>query len=81
MAQKAGFEPALPFSDTTPLAGEPLEPLGYFCMFTKFFSFRISHHSIKFGDCQSIFPPKCKKNKKFFAEALQLFKKYAKLLA
>ena len=36
VAQKAGFEPALPFSDTTPLAGEPLEPLGYFCiMFTK----------------------------------------------
>ena len=31
LAQKAGFEPALPFSDTTPLAGEPLEPLGYFC--------------------------------------------------
>ena len=32
LAQKAGFEPALRFSHTTPLAGEPLEPLGYFCM-------------------------------------------------
>lgn len=37
LAQKAGFEPALQFSHTTPLAGEPLEPLGYFCTahFTK----------------------------------------------
>ena len=33
MAQKAGFEPALRYSRTTPLAGEPLEPLGYFCTF------------------------------------------------
>ena len=32
LAQKAGFEPALRLSHTTPLAGEPLEPLGYFCM-------------------------------------------------
>ena len=32
MAQKAGFEPALRLSHTTPLAGEPLEPLGYFCL-------------------------------------------------
>ena len=32
LAQKAGFEPALPLSSTTPLAGEPLEPLGYFCV-------------------------------------------------
>ena len=31
LAQKAGFEPALRLSHTTPLAGEPLEPLGYFC--------------------------------------------------
>ena len=30
MAEKAGFEPALRLSHTTPLAGEPLEPLGYF---------------------------------------------------
>ena len=32
LAQKAGFEPALRLSHTTPLAGEPLQPLGYFCM-------------------------------------------------
>lgn len=32
LAQKAGFEPALRLSHTTPLAGEPLEPLGYFCL-------------------------------------------------
>ena len=32
LAQKAGFEPALRLSHTTPLAGEPLEPLGYFCI-------------------------------------------------
>ena len=31
LAQKARFELALPYSSTTPLAGEPLEPLGYFC--------------------------------------------------
>ena len=30
MAEKEGFEPSLRFSRTTPLAGEPLEPLGYF---------------------------------------------------
>ena len=31
LAQKEGFEPSLRLSHTTPLAGEPLEPLGYFC--------------------------------------------------
>ncbi len=31
LAQKEGFEPSRPFSDPTPLAGEPLRPLGYFC--------------------------------------------------
>ena len=30
LAEKAGFEPALRSSRTTPLAGEPLRPLGYF---------------------------------------------------
>ena len=30
VAEKAGFEPALRSTHTTPLAGEPLEPLGYF---------------------------------------------------
>ena len=32
LAQKTRFELVLRFSHTTPLAGEPLEPLGYFCM-------------------------------------------------
>ena len=30
MAEKQGFEPWLRSSRTTPLAGEPLRPLGYF---------------------------------------------------
>ncbi len=30
-AQKEGFEPSLGSTPTTPLAGEPLRPLGYFC--------------------------------------------------
>ena len=32
LAQKTRFELVLPFTGTTPLAGEPLEPLGYFCV-------------------------------------------------
>ncbi len=32
MAQKEGFEPSRVFYAPTPLAGEPLRPLGYFCM-------------------------------------------------
>ena len=31
MAQKEGFEPSRVFYAPTPLAGEPLRPLGYFC--------------------------------------------------
>lgn len=30
LAEKQGFEPWLRFTRTTPLAGEPLRPLGYF---------------------------------------------------
>ena len=30
MAEKSGFEPELRYQRTTPLAGEPLQPLGYF---------------------------------------------------
>ena len=30
VAEKEGFEPSLRLPRTTPLAGEPLEPLGYF---------------------------------------------------
>ena len=32
LAEKEGFEPSLRSSRTTPLAGEPLRPLGYFSM-------------------------------------------------
>ena len=30
MAEKVGFEPTHGFTPSTPLAGEPLRPLGYF---------------------------------------------------
>ena len=30
MAEKEGFEPSHPYSRSTPLAGEPLQPLEYF---------------------------------------------------
>ena len=37
MAQKEGFEPSRRFTQPTPLAGEPLRPLGYFCKTYKYF--------------------------------------------
>ena len=37
MAEKQGFEPWLRFSRTTPLAGEPLRPLGYFSKVLSFY--------------------------------------------
>ena len=36
VAEKEGFEPSLRLSRTTPLAGEPLRPLGYFSIKVKF---------------------------------------------
>ena len=52
VAEKQGFEPWLRFTRTTPLAGEPLRPLGYFSK-TKSFRFQslviISH---RFITCQ-----------------------------
>ena len=36
LAEKEGFEPSLRLSHTTPLAGEPLRPLGYFSMSRKY---------------------------------------------
>ena len=36
MAEKPGFEPGLRLTHTTPLAGEPLRPLGYFSMSSKY---------------------------------------------
>ena len=40
LAEKQGFEPWLRFSRTTPLAGEPLRPLGYFRRSMEKFSWR-----------------------------------------
>ena len=37
LAEKMGFEPMLRYKRTTPLAGEPLEPLGYFSVLLKFY--------------------------------------------
>ncbi len=36
VAEKEGFEPSLRLSHTTPLAGEPLRPLGYFSMSSEY---------------------------------------------
>ena len=36
LAQKEGFEPSRALYTPTPLAGEPLRPLGYFCMPLKY---------------------------------------------
>ena len=41
LAEKEGFEPSLRFSRTTPLAGEPLRPLGYFSEYNFFQFFRV----------------------------------------
>ena len=45
VAEKEGFEPSLHLSHTTPLAGEPLEPLGYFSTKLKF-NFRYFFYAI-----------------------------------
>ena len=43
VAEKEGFEPSLRYSHTTPLAGEPLEPLGYFSV-PQYFSQALCYH-------------------------------------
>ena len=50
LAQKTRFELVLRLSHTTPLAGEPLEPLGYFC--------KPYNYIIFFSDCQRFFKEK-----------------------
>ena len=42
LAEKEGFEPSLRSTHTTPLAGEPLRPLGYFSKLTKLFYYLLS---------------------------------------
>ena len=51
------------FNSTTPLAGEPLEPLGYFCNGS--IARRLYYYNIILADCQSIFSLKIKKIIKF----------------
>ncbi len=63
LAQKAGFEPALRFSHTTPLAGEPLEPLGYFCMAQNFLYLK-SYITIAYFFC--LVKAFCLKKRKMF---------------
>lgn len=60
MAEKEGFEPSLRYSHTTPLAGEPLEPLGYFSVYGSFiccFLFAsINNITIIYLLCQCVLP-------------------------
>lgn len=81
LAQKAGFEPALRLSHTTPLAGEPLEPLGYFCNVSKekfsiscFNAILLYHISIEksklFTRPNQKFRVKNRKNEKFFFQSV-----------
>ena len=49
MAQKEGFEPSRAFYTPTPLAGEPLRPLGYFC------TLPLKYNSIAHRLCQEIY--------------------------
>ena len=55
LAEKSGFEPELRYQRTTPLAGEPLQPLGYFSIFAEIFIplFLTPNNNITiFGACQ-----------------------------
>ena len=53
MAEKQGFEPWLRFSRTTPLAGEPLRPLGYFSVCRILIAFlMLDYDSTRVGQCQ-----------------------------
>ena len=52
LAEKEGFEPSLRLSHTTPLAGEPLRPLGYFSkVLIKILSF---YTSLLIGDTAKV---------------------------
>ena len=53
LAEKQGFEPWLRFSRTTPLAGEPLRPLGYFSVCRILIAFlMLDYDSTRVGQCQ-----------------------------
>ena len=55
LAEKEGFEPSLRLTHTTPLAGEPLRPLGYFSVTELNLSLTLRYVTIKKSICQSIF--------------------------
>lgn len=71
LAQKAGFEPALRLSHTTPLAGEPLEPLGYFSNCAAERS-RLDYDNTKIGNSQSLLATRNEKFWFVFAAAARL---------
>ncbi len=53
LAQKEGFEPSRAFYTPTPLAGEPLRPLGYFCMPNVLCNIKLPNHiSTVLRQCQ-----------------------------
>ena len=53
LAEKQGFEPWLRFSRTTPLAGEPLRPLGYFSVCRILIAFlMLDYDSTRVSQCQ-----------------------------
>ena len=54
-------------TDATPLAGEPLEPLGYFCLAQTLY-----YYTTIFSPCQSIFAQKNKIVCTFFTDALKM---------
>ena len=70
LAQKTRFELVLRFSHTTPLAGEPLEPLGYFCMAQ--YSKAILLYHIFFA-LSKLFALKNKKSSQNFLKRLTIF--------
>ncbi len=54
LAQKEGFEPSRAFYTPTPLAGEPLRPLGYFC------TLPLKYNSTTQRLCQEIYSSICR---------------------
>ena len=63
MAEKEGFEPSRRLSQPTPLAGEPLRPLGYFSK--PKFNAGISYHiGLKMSTIDFVFPRKTKSSRR-----------------
>ena len=77
LAQKTRFELVLRFSHTTPLAGEPLEPLGYFCIaqYSSLIQKAILLYHI-FSGLSKIFAVKNEKSFLFFSLKARGYKNY-----